>query len=109
MAAEPALAVDLVELYRRMCLVRAFEENVGASVPLAVGAGLSSRVLGQERVAVGFFGDGAVNQGAFHEAVNLAAIWSLPVLLVCENNTYAEFTDSREMTRRAGVAALGPA
>src|SRR6201991_1762220 len=72
---------------------------VGASLPLAVGAGLSSKRLGQGRVAVAFFGEGAVNQGAFHEAVNLAAIWSLPVLLVCENNVYAEFTDSRTMAR----------
>src|ERR1700688_2116649 len=62
---------------------------VGASIPLAVGAGLSSKLLGQERVAVAFFGEGAANQGAFHEAVNLAAIWELPVLLVCENNVYS--------------------
>jgi TPP-dependent pyruvate/acetoin dehydrogenase alpha subunit len=72
---------------------------VGASLPLAVGAGLSSKRLGQGRVAVAFFGEGAVNQGAFHEAVNLAAIWDLPVLLVCENNIYAEFSDSRTLTR----------
>ena len=72
---------------------------VGASLPLAVGAALSSKLLGQGRVAVAFFGEGAVNQGAFHEAVNLAAIWDLPALLVCENNIYAEFTDSRTMTR----------
>jgi TPP-dependent pyruvate/acetoin dehydrogenase alpha subunit len=72
---------------------------VGASLPLAVGAGLSSKRLGQGRVAVAFFGEGAVNQGAFHEAVNLAAIWDLPVLLVCENNLYAEFSDSRTLTR----------
>jgi pyruvate dehydrogenase E1 component alpha subunit len=72
---------------------------VGASLPLAVGAGLSSKHLRQGRVAVAFFGEGAVNQGAFHEAVNLAAIWDLPVLLVCENNIYAEFSDSRTLTR----------
>jgi TPP-dependent pyruvate/acetoin dehydrogenase alpha subunit len=72
---------------------------VGASLPLAVGAGLSSKRLGQGRVAVAFFGEGAVNQGAFHEAVNLAAIWDLPVILVCENNIYAEFSDSRTLTR----------
>jgi hypothetical protein len=45
-----------------------------------------------------------VNQGAFHEAANLAAIWDLPVIFVCENNVYAEFTDSRRMARVAGVA-----
>jgi TPP-dependent pyruvate/acetoin dehydrogenase alpha subunit len=77
---------------------------VGASVPLAVGAGLSSKLLGQGRVAVAFLGEGAVNQGAFHEATNLAAIWNLPVLLVCENNLYSEFSDSRRMARVASVA-----
>jgi TPP-dependent pyruvate/acetoin dehydrogenase alpha subunit len=77
---------------------------VGASLPLAVGAALSSKLLGQGRVAVAFFGEGAVNQGAFHEAVNLAAIQDLPALLVCENNVYAEFTDSRLMARVPSVA-----
>jgi TPP-dependent pyruvate/acetoin dehydrogenase alpha subunit len=77
---------------------------VGASMPLAVGAGLSSKLRRQRRVAVAFFGEGAVNQGSFHEAVNLAAIWDLPVLFVCENNLYAEFTDSRTMTRVPSVA-----
>jgi TPP-dependent pyruvate/acetoin dehydrogenase alpha subunit len=77
---------------------------VGASLPLAVGAGMSSKFLGQGRVAVAFFGEGAVNQGAFHEAVNLAAIWNLPTLLVCENNVYAEFSDSRTLTRIPSVA-----
>jgi TPP-dependent pyruvate/acetoin dehydrogenase alpha subunit len=78
---------------------------VGASIPLAVGAGLSSKLLAQGRVAVAFFGEGAANQGAFHEAVNLAAIWELPVLFVCENNVYSEFSDSRKMSRVASVAA----
>lgn len=77
---------------------------VGASMPLAAGAALSSKLLGQGRVAVAFFGEGAVNQGAFHETINLAAIWDLPVLFVCENNIYAEFTDSRRMTRVPSVA-----
>jgi pyruvate dehydrogenase E1 component alpha subunit len=77
---------------------------VGANIPLAVGAGLSSKLLGQDRVAVAFLGEGAVNQGAFHEAANLAAIWDLPVLLVCENNLYSEFSDSRRMARVASVA-----
>jgi TPP-dependent pyruvate/acetoin dehydrogenase alpha subunit len=78
---------------------------VGASVPIAVGAGLSSRLLGQGRVSVAFFGEGSVNQGAFHEAANLAAIWDLPVLFVCENNLYAEFTDSSRMSRVPSAAA----
>jgi TPP-dependent pyruvate/acetoin dehydrogenase alpha subunit len=76
---------------------------VGASLPLAVGAGMSSKHLKQGRVAVAFFGEGAVNQGAFHEAVNLAAIWDLPVVFVCENNIYAEFSDSRTLTRVPAV------
>jgi TPP-dependent pyruvate/acetoin dehydrogenase alpha subunit len=78
---------------------------VGASLPLAVGAGMSSKLLGQGRVAVAFFGEGAVNQGAFHEAANLAAIWNLPTVFVCENNVYAEFSDSRTLTRIPSVAA----
>jgi TPP-dependent pyruvate/acetoin dehydrogenase alpha subunit len=77
---------------------------VGASMPLAVGAALSSKLRRQGRVATSYFGEGAVNQGSFHESVNLAAIWDLPVLFVCENNVYAEFTDSRTMTRVPGVA-----
>jgi TPP-dependent pyruvate/acetoin dehydrogenase alpha subunit len=82
---------------------------VGASIPIAVGAGLSSRLLGQDRVSVAFFGEGSVNQGAFHEAANLAAIWDLPVLFVCENNLYAEFTDSSRMSRVRSVAARAAA
>jgi TPP-dependent pyruvate/acetoin dehydrogenase alpha subunit len=82
---------------------------VGASVPLAVGAALSAKLLGSEGVAVAFFGEGAVAQGAFHEAVNLAAIWDLPAIFVCENNRYAEFTDSRTMSRRETVAEIGGA
>src|ERR1700733_12307408 len=77
---------------------------VGAGIPLAAGAALSSKLLAQDRVAVSFFGEGAVNQGAFHEAVNLAAIWNLPVIFVCENNRYAEFTDSATMSRIGSVA-----
>ena len=74
---------------------------VGAGMPLAVGAALSSKLPrpGPRRVA--FFGEGAVNQGAFHEAVNLAAIWDLPVVFLCENNVYAEFSDSRTHDPRA--------
>jgi TPP-dependent pyruvate/acetoin dehydrogenase alpha subunit len=78
---------------------------VGAGMPLAVGAALSSKLLKQGRVAVSFFGEGAVNQGAFHESVNLAAIWDLPVVFLCENNVYAEFSDSRRMTRVPSVVA----
>ncbi len=63
---------------------------VGAGVPIATGAGISFQVNGTKQVAVSYFGDGAVNSGAFHEGLNLAAIWSLPVVFVCENNFYAE-------------------
>ena len=66
--------------------------------------GCRASCCSQGRVAVAFFGEGAVNQGAFHEAVNLAAIWDLPVVFVCENNVYAEFSDSRTMTRVPSVA-----
>lgn len=82
---------------------------VGASLPITVGAGLSSKLLGQGRVAVAFFGDGAVNNGQFHEAVNLAAIWDLPVLFVCENNLYAEFTSSATMSRVPEIATRAAA
>jgi pyruvate dehydrogenase E1 component alpha subunit len=63
---------------------------VGGGIPIATGAGLTSKQLGLDRVAVSFFGDGALNQGTFHESLNLAAIWKLPVIYVCENNQYAE-------------------
>jgi pyruvate dehydrogenase E1 component alpha subunit len=65
---------------------------VGAGVPIAAGAALACDLLGTDRVAVAFFGDGAVHEGAFHEGVDLASLWKLPVLFVCENNLYAETT-----------------
>lgn len=65
---------------------------VAAGLPIAVGAATASRVAGRDDVAVAFFGDGAVAHGAFHEAVNLAALWRLPVVLFCENNGFAEFS-----------------
>ena len=65
---------------------------VGGGIPQAVGAGLSIKLRGTDQVAVSFFGDGASNQGTFHESLNLAAIWKLPVIFVCENNQYAEST-----------------
>lgn len=61
---------------------------VAGGIPIAAGAGLAYQLQGIDRVVVSFFGDGATNEGAFHEAVNLAAIWKLPVLFVCENNKY---------------------
>jgi acetoin:2,6-dichlorophenolindophenol oxidoreductase subunit alpha len=65
---------------------------VGGNVPLALGSALAARQLGSDTVAVVFFGDGAVQGGIFVESVNLAALWALPVILVCENNGFAEFT-----------------
>jgi len=62
---------------------------VGAGIPIAVGAGLSIKLRGTDQVVACFFGDGASNQGTFHEGINMAAIWSLPVIFVCENNLYA--------------------
>jgi pyruvate dehydrogenase E1 component alpha subunit len=65
---------------------------VGGNVPLALGSALAARQLGGDQVAVVFFGDGAVQGGIFIESVNLATLWRLPVILVCENNGFAEFT-----------------
>jgi len=61
---------------------------VGGGIPIAAGAALASKMMKRGTVAVSFFGDGAMNEGAFHEAANLAAIWQLPMILFCENNKY---------------------
>ena len=82
---------------------------VGASVPLGAGAALGAQVRGSEQVAVGFFGDGAVNNCAFHEGINLAAIWKLPVIFVCENNFYATETPFAKATLNTDVASRGAA
>jgi 2-oxoisovalerate dehydrogenase E1 component len=65
---------------------------VAAGLPIAVGAATAAQIRGGDAVAVAFFGDGAVAQGAFHEALNLAAVWRLPVVFFCENNGYSEFS-----------------
>jgi TPP-dependent pyruvate/acetoin dehydrogenase alpha subunit len=72
---------------------------VGAGIPIAAGAGIAIQNRGTDQVAVSFFGDGAINTGAFHEGVNLAAIFDLPVVFVCENNLYAESTPQSYVTR----------
>ncbi len=77
---------------------------VGAAMPLATGAGLAARLQGSDRVAVAFFGDGASNQGVFHESLNLAAVWKLPVIFVCENNQYALTTSYRNTTAVSQVS-----
>ena len=65
---------------------------VGSNIPVAPGVALTAKVKGTDQVSVVFFGDGASSQGALHEAMNLASIWKLPVIFVCENNRYAEST-----------------
>jgi TPP-dependent pyruvate/acetoin dehydrogenase alpha subunit len=69
---------------------------VGGGLPIAVGAGISIQNRGTDQVVACFFGDGATNQGTFHESLNLAALWKLPVIFVCENNQYALSTPIRE-------------
>jgi pyruvate dehydrogenase E1 component alpha subunit len=71
---------------------------VGSHLPIAVGAAWSAQYRGTRQVAVAFFGDGATNIGAFHEAANLAAVWKLPVVFVCENNLYMEYTPIASVT-----------
>ncbi|MCK8432913.1 thiamine pyrophosphate-dependent dehydrogenase E1 component subunit alpha [Streptomyces sp. D2-8] len=71
---------------------------VGSHLPMAVGAAWSARLRGTDQLAVAFFGDGATNIGAFHESLNLAAVWKLPVLFVCENNLYMEYTPIADVT-----------
>src|SRR5690349_10666949 len=78
---------------------------VGAHLPMAVGAAWSAQLRGSDQVAVAFFGDGATNIGAFHEALNLAAIWKLPVIFVCENNLYMEYTPIASVTAVKDPAA----
>jgi pyruvate dehydrogenase E1 component alpha subunit len=71
---------------------------VGAHLPIALGAAWSAQHLDEPRVSVAFFGDGTTNIGAFHEALNLAVVWKLPVLFVCENNLYMEYTPIAAVT-----------
>ena len=78
---------------------------VGAHLPMANGAAWSAQLRGSEQVAVAFFGDGATNIGAFHEALNLAAVWKLPTIFVCENNRYMEYTPISSVTAVPNPAA----
>jgi len=79
---------------------------VAAGIPHAAGAALAAKLQRRDTVALTYFGEGAVNQGVFHETLNLAAVWRLPLILLCENNLYSEMTPTREtssvseMTRR---------
>jgi pyruvate dehydrogenase E1 component alpha subunit len=78
---------------------------VGAGIPIALGAAFSNKFRMTDSVAVAFFGDGALDQGTFHESANMAALYQLPLILVCENNFYAEFTpqDRHQMIVPASV------
>jgi len=77
---------------------------VGANIPIAAGLALAAKRLGTDRVAVAFFGDGAANEGAFHEGLNMAAIWNLPVVYVCENNLYGASTHYSKVFKIANIA-----
>ena len=82
---------------------------VGAGTTIATGAALSIRLRGTDQVAVTFFGDGAANQGALHEACNMAAVWKLPVLFVCENNQYALSTPTSDSIGGGSIAGRAQA
>lgn len=77
---------------------------VAAGLPTVVGAALAGKLDGLDRVAVVFFGDGAANQGATHEAMNLAAIWKVPAIFICENNLYSEMTPIAKTTTNKDLA-----
>ena len=79
---------------------------VGAGLPIAAGAGLAAQLEGGDNVAVGFFGDGATGEGPFHESLNIASLWKLPVVWVCENNQYAVDTPVERGLAARDVAAL---
>jgi pyruvate dehydrogenase E1 component alpha subunit len=82
---------------------------VGAGLPIAVGAGLSARLRRTNQVVVCFFGEGASNQGAFHESINMASTWKLPVIFVCENNLYAMGTHQSRVMNIENIADRAPA
>lgn len=85
---------------------------VGGGIPIAVGAALSLHMQQQSNIVVSFFGDGAINEGSFHESLNLASIWQVPVIFVCENNVYgmssaiAEMTNIEHLSERAAAYGI---
>ncbi|MCK6471471.1 MAG: dehydrogenase E1 component subunit alpha/beta [Planctomycetes bacterium] len=81
----------------------------GGGIPVATGLGLAARRLGKDNVVVSFFGDGAANQGTFHEALNMAAVWKLPVIFICENNGWGMSTPTSEVTAGPSIAHRGEA
>ncbi len=82
---------------------------VGGGIPISVGAGLSASYRGTDQVTICFFGDGASNQGTFHESLNLASLWKLPIIFVCENNLYAFFTPQKNHQAITDVAVRAQA
>jgi acetoin:2,6-dichlorophenolindophenol oxidoreductase subunit alpha len=82
---------------------------VGGGIPHAVGLAFAAKQLGRDAIAVAFFGDGAANQGVLFESLNLAALWQAPVLFVCENNGYTEFTPTDALTCGESIAARAAA
>jgi 2-oxoisovalerate dehydrogenase E1 component len=78
---------------------------VGGNIPVATGAGLSMKLQGQDRVVLCFFGDGASNTGNFHESLNMASIWDLPVVYICENNLYGMSVPFNSVTKKKDVSA----
>lgn len=77
----------------------------GGGIPVATGAALTAKTLGTGAVVFSFFGDGAANQGSFHESLNMAAVWNLPIVYVCENNGYAMYTAQQTVTSVRDIAA----
>jgi pyruvate dehydrogenase E1 component alpha subunit len=94
-------SMHIVDMNRGMLGANAI---VGGGIPIAIGAAFASQYRGEDTVAVPFFGDGATNIGAFHEAANMAAVMNLPVVLVCENNGYAEFTPQHKHMKIVDIA-----
>jgi len=77
---------------------------VGGNMPITVGMALAFKIRGEKRVAISFFGDGASNEGAFHESMNMASIYEVPAVFVCENNLYGASTDIRKTTKIEDIA-----
>jgi TPP-dependent pyruvate/acetoin dehydrogenase alpha subunit len=82
---------------------------VGAGLPIATGSALAASITGSDDVTACFFGDGASNEGTFHESLNLAAVWKLPVVFVCENNGFGEFTPMATVTSVRDIAVRAKA
>ncbi|MCR4307072.1 MAG: thiamine pyrophosphate-dependent dehydrogenase E1 component subunit alpha [Candidatus Berkelbacteria bacterium] len=91
---------------KRLNLIGSFG-IIGAGLPVAIGAGLAGQLNGTGQVSATFFGDGAANIGAFHESLNMASVWKLPVLFVCENNLYGEFSHISHTTPYESLVERG--